>query len=549
MRALLPFIRLLFIEWRWLSLGAFLGLLTLLAGMGLLSLSGWFIAATAYAGLHMATAVAFNYFLPSGGVRLFSMTRIGGRYGDRVFTHEATFRILKHLRLWVYKHLEPLAPAHLLNFRGSELLNRLVSDVDAMDNLYIRVLTPIFLALIVALALLVFLLFINVALAWLVFAALLFSGVFVSVITLILGKKPGAAIQKSLSELRVKFVAQLQGMLELKIFHAYDSYSAVVTECSDNMIKQQARMSTIKGLATALMALLAGLTMWLALFFGVQYVHASLLNGALLALVVLGVMAAFEAVLPIPLAFQYLGKTITAAKRLLEIANATPAVSFPEKATDEVAGSAIAFADVSFAYAGRSPVFEKFNLNIKQGEKLGVVGPTGCGKTTLVHLLSRCWDPQQGEISIGGVDLKSLSEDELRAQMTVVSQRPYIFNESVRKNLLLAKPGATDEELFSALEKVQLADFIKTLPDGLSTLAGEFGVRLSGGQLRRLALARAVLYDAPIWILDEPTEGLDVVTREKVLAELEQLTAEKTVIIVSHRLADLRNVDRVLRLS
>lgn len=549
MKELWPFIKLMLSEWKWLALGSGLGLITLLSGIGLLSLSGWFIAASAFAGLGTASAMAFNYLLPSGGVRFFSLARILARYGERITTHEATFRILSRLRIWFYNKLEPLAPAHLLNYRSSDLLNRLVSDIDAMDNLYVRVITPIILALLVIVSILCYFSFFSVKLALFISACLLITGVSTPLLSNLLSSKAGQSLQETINKLRTQIIDFNQGLMELTIFAANDKQMKLMGKTQEKLLLLQNKIAQIKGLIIFLISLMLGGTIWVTVYLWIQDVHAGKLNGAILALLILGIMAAFEAILPIPLAFQYLGKTTHAAKRLLEIANSKPSVMFVPETKAQINDTAIHFDQISFAYSGHDCILKNFKLQISSGEKVGLVGPTGAGKSTLVHLLTRCWDPSQGEIKIGGANIKDLSEADLRQLITVISQKPYMFNTTIRANLMLAKPTADETEIWYALEKAQLANFVRELPEGLETWIGEYGVFLSGGQLRRLAIARAILHDSPIWILDEPTEGLDNITRREVLLQLKELMQEKTVMMISHRRSDLINMDRVINLK
>lgn len=549
MRALLPFIRLVLKYWLSMLLGALLGLVTLVSGIGLLSLSGWFIASAGFAGLSAATAIAFNYLLPSGGVRFFSLTRIAGRYGERLVTHEATFKILSRLRVWVYEHVEPLAPAHLLQYRSGGLLNRLIHDVDALDNLYIRALTPTLLAIFVSVLMLFFLHFFNAQLAWIVFILFIATTILTPIIVFVLGKKPGKNLQRLIANLRIALVAYLQGIKTFLLFGADQKKLDEIDQLSHQLINTQAKMALIKGFASAFMTAITGMTIFVALYIGVGITHRGAMNGANLALISLAILTAFEAILPITQAFQYLGKTIAAAKRLLTIAQAQPAVKFVTKSKTSLADASITFREVSFAYDQRKPVFHQFNLTIQAGEKVAIVGPTGAGKSTLIHLLSRVFDPQQGSVSIGQVDIRKLSETDLRRSMSIISQNPYIFNDTIRNNLLLANPKASDEQLFQALKKVKLYDDVVNLPDGLNTWLGEAGERFSGGQIRRLAVARAILHHAPIWVFDEPTESLDHLTQIQLLDELVPLMKLKTVLIVSHRHADLFYVNRLIRLA
>jgi ATP-binding cassette subfamily C protein CydC len=266
-----------------------------------------------------------------------------------------------------------------------------------------------------------------------------------------------------------------------------------------------------------------------------------------LALVALAVLGAFDAVAMLPAAYQYLGRTREAGRRLMEITNTPPAVRFADASPELPLRCAVAFEAVHFRYRPADPpALAALTFRVEPGERVAVVGRTGAGKSTLAHLLVRFWDPGQGCVRIGGRDIRTLAEGDLRRLVTVVSQQPHIFNASIRDNLRIAAPEAAEGDLQAALAAVQLDAFTASLSDGLDTWVGEAGRRLSGGQARRLALARAVLHDGPVWVLDEPTEGLDRVTEARTLQRLFSLTSGRTVLLITHRLVDLDRMDRIL---
>jgi ABC-type multidrug transport system fused ATPase/permease subunit len=291
-----------------------------------------------------------------------------------------------------------------------------------------------------------------------------------------------------------------------------------------------------------------------------------------LALLVLAVMSSFEAVLPLPQAFQYLENSLEAARHLFEIVDATPAVvDHPglgdspgpdsEPATNLESQSSestphrpltydLRLEEVSFAYSSGGPlVLDRISFDLPQGMRLAIVGPSGAGKTTLVRLLLRFWDYPTGQILLGGRQLRDYRQEEVRQMIAVVSQDTHLFNTTVRENLLLARPEAGQAELVEAARQAQIHDFIQSLPQGYDTWIGELGLRLSGGQRQRLAIARAILKDAPILILDEPTANLDALTEQGVMTALQGLMAGRTSLIITHRLVGLHAVDEVLVLE
>jgi ATP-binding cassette subfamily C protein CydC len=300
----------------------------------------------------------------------------------------------------------------------------------------------------------------------------------------------------------------------------------------------------------ALITMIAGLAVLTALFLAVNKVRLELLDGANLALIALAILACFEAVLPLPTAYQYLGRTRAAGRRLLEIVETEPEIAYPETTATLSSHPDVTFENICFRYKEIDPwALENINIKIAAGQRIAIIGETGCGKSTLIHLLVRFWNPTRGCIRLADHDIRNFSEAELRRTISVVSQQPHMFNTTLRENLQMADPGADNDELFAALESAGLKEFVNSLPDGLNTWVGEAGRRLSGGQARRLALARAMLHDAPVWVFDEPTEGLDTLTEHQFMQELKRKTGDRTLLLITHRLSDLHWMDNIVMLE
>ncbi|MDH0346807.1 MULTISPECIES: heme ABC transporter ATP-binding protein/permease CydC [Aeromonas] len=548
MTDLLPFLRLYRQHWLSLSIGLLLALVTLAAGMGLLSLSGWFLSAAAVAGLTAATRDHFNYMTPAGGVRFFSIIRTAGRWGERVVSHDATFRVLTRLRVWFWQKLSPLSTGALAGFRQADLLNRLVADIDAMDHVYLRLVTPIGAALLSTAGLVLFLSFFDSELALTLGAILLFGMIALPLVFYFLGRKPGQALIAEKSSLRTRLVDYLDGQAELQMFAAAPRARDELQQAEQALIQAQARMARVSGLANGSVQLLSGWTLTLMLWLAGHGV-AGAAPDPITALMVFATLASFEALMPLAGAFQHLSTSLTSARRLNEILQEAKA---PEWGNEErhAQQGALQISDLYFSYPGNpQPVLRGCTLQLQAGEKLALLGQTGCGKSTLMGLLTREWHPQAGKILLDGKPLTDYSEGALRASLSVVSQRVHLFADTLRGNLKLAAPHASDEQLVQVLTQVGLANLLEDdnghSDSGLDAWLGDGGRPLSGGERRRIGIARALLHDAPLWLLDEPTEGLDSQTEREIMELLFRLGADRTLLLISHRLLGLEQMDRI----
>ena len=531
----------------WLAGGIALNVVVILSNVALLALSGWFITAMALAGLGVAP---IEYFAPAAAIRGLALLRTGGRYGERLVTHEATFRLLAALRSWFFAALEPLAPARLQHHRGGDLLSRIRSDIDSLDNLYLRVVAPTAAAVISGLLLVGFLALFSGAAALLLAACLIGAGAILPLLARRLGREPGGRVVAIRAELRSAMSDTVHGLGELMVDGAIERREAEIAALGRSLATEQRRQALLGIVATALSGLVAALALWGALALAIPLVGRGALSGPELAMIAFLVMAGFEAVAPLPAAFQALGETLAAARRIFELVDAEPEVAEPLHEAPAPHRFDIRIRGLRMRYPDSEHwALDGVDLDLPQGSRLGIVGASGSGKTSLLHVLLRFWDHQAGEVTIGGVRLSSLGGETVRALCSVVAQQTHLFNTSIRENLLLARPGASDAELHEALCQANLGAEIEALPDGLSTVVGENGARFSGGQARRLAIARALLKDAPILLLDEPTEGLDPVSERAVLDGLRTLMQGRTTLLITHRPQALDDMDAVLRLD
>ncbi|MDY0848483.1 cysteine/glutathione ABC transporter ATP-binding protein/permease CydC [Klebsiella aerogenes] len=543
MRALLPYLA-LYKRHKWLlTLGVVLAIVTLLASIGLLTLSGWFLSASAVVGV--AGIYSFNYMLPAAGVRGAAIIRTAGRYFERLVSHDATFRVLQHLRVATFSKLLPLSPAGLARFRQGELLNRIVADVDTLDHLYLRVISPLVGALVVILVVTIGLSVLDVTLA------LTLGGIMLATLLLLpplfyrAGKPTGEQITQLRGQYRQQLTSWLQGQAELMLFNASDRYRKQMEKTEQRWQEAQRRQAELTALSQALMLLIGGIAVIAMLWMASDGVGGNSQPGALIALFVFCALAAFEALAPVTGAFQHLGQVIASARRITQITEQQPEVTFSQQAPQSISRVALTLDEVTFRYPQQStPALNDISLQVAAGEHIAILGRTGCGKSTLLQLLTRAWDPASGQIQLNGQPLSELSETTLRQAMSVVPQRVHLFSATLRDNLLLAAPQASDGELSDTLKRVGLD---KLLEDGgLNSWLGEGGRQLSGGELRRLAIARALLHNAPLMLLDEPTEGLDATTESQILDLLSEVMRDKTVLMVTHRLRGLARFNQII---
>lgn len=543
MRALLPFIRL----FRFAKLPLILGLLLMILGLGssmaLLTVSGWFLAATAIAGL----GTLFNFFYPSASVRGLAIGRTVARYFEKLVTHDATFRILAKLRVQVFSKIIPLSPAVLNRYRNSDLLNRLVSDVDTLDSLYLRLLAPFFSAVFVITAMSIGLSFINAPLALGLGAFLLLLLIAIPTIFYRLGQQFGERLIQARAAYRTQFLEFIQAQAELLLFNAEDQLKAKMVTIEKNWQADQDKEAKLSGFSTALVMFLNGLLVCGMLWFSSQADFGDdEYRMAFIALFTFAALAAVEIIMPLGAAFLHIGQVIAAANRVTEIVEQKPLVEFNDNVKFEEKVNLISAKDLSFAYPEQEdPVLKNLTLDLHQGQKIAILGKTGSGKSTLLQLLVRNYDTNQGELLLAEKPISAYSENTLRNQMCFLTQRVHVFSDTLRQNLQFARlEKISDEKMTEVLNQVGLGKLLEQ-EQGLNLWLGDGGRPLSGGEQRRLGLARILLNNAPILLLDEPTEGLDRETERRILRLILQHAENKTLIMVTHRLTAIEQFDKI----
>ncbi|MCT8812701.1 cysteine/glutathione ABC transporter ATP-binding protein/permease CydC [Glaesserella parasuis] len=549
MRSLFPFLALYKTHFGRLTLGIILAITSLTASIGLLSLSGWFLAASALVG----SSLLFNFFYPSSGVRGLAIGRTISRYFERLVTHDATFRVLANLRIAVFSKLIPLSPAGLNRYRHSELLNRLVADVDTLDTLYLNLLSPFISAIMVILFMGIGLSFVSPLLAWVICGTLVALLLIFPTLFYHLGRKLGKIAIQSRATYRSQFIEWIQLNGEFLLFGVLSKATDRLKQTEQQWLRAQSHESQLGGLSNALLMFINGILVTAVIYLSATAINVPQADNpeALIALVVFCVLASLEILMPIGMAFLHLGQVIEAAERISEITAQQPTVQFNGTAQwkqTEANQPLISFNQVSFSYSPEhEQVLNHISFEIKKGERIAILGKTGSGKSTIFQLLTRNYDATSGEILLNGCNIKDYPEKTLRQQIAVLSQRVHIFSNTLRENLRFGNPQATDEALSEALAKVNLSYLLEE--QGLDLWLGEGGRPLSGGEQRRLGLARLLLSSADILLLDEATEGLDRDTEQQILKQILSHTQGKTLLMITHRLNGLEQFDRVYRIA
>ncbi len=527
-------------NWGRVALSVIIGAGTIGSSISLMGTSAWMLSTAA---LHPSVA---DLGVSVVGVRFFGIARGVFRYLERLVSHDVTFRLLSRLRVWFYEKLEPLAPARLMEFHAGDLLARIIGDVETLENFYVRVVSPPLTAILVGLFTAIFLASFHPMLASAFLIFFLSLGLFLPILAQVTSRKAAEQMIRLRSDLHTQLVDGIQGMADLL---AYGRAAERLTQISTTGIvygNAQRRMARVIGIHAGLSTLLTNLGLWTILFLCIPLVNTGELAGPMLASLALLTFASFEAVTPLPLAAQMWNSSREAARRLFEVVDTEPVVKDTDQISN-IASSNIEFSNLSFTYPNQAiPALRDVTFDLQPLTSIAIVGPSGAGKSTLASLLLRFWEYESGEIRLGAESLKMYDQDQVRARIGLVSQNTYFFNTTIYENLRFARRRVTREEVEAAAQAAQIHDFIISLPKGYDTMIGEQGLRLSAGERQRLAIARVLIKDAPILILDEPTANLDPLTEKHVLDTLFDVMKQKTSLLITHRLIGLENVGQIL---
>lgn len=528
----------------WMILAAVIGFFTVGSGIGLMMTSAYLIAKAA-----IETPI-YQLQVAIVGVRFFGIVRGVFRYLERYISHEVTFRLLAKFRVWFFQSLIPLVPSKTSDLSSGDLLTRSIEDIENLEHIFVRVISPVLVFVGVALLMFFLLLMFGINYAVVFVFIFLASAVSIPLLTFLLSKKLGEKIVLLKSKLKDFSIDGISGIQELIVFGQREKWLIEFHGIQNDLILAEKRMNRIMAFHEGLSGFAMNITVAAMLFIAIPDVTVGKLNGVYLTVITIGIMASFEIITQIPLAFQYLTKSVEAGNRLFEIADKEVEVvktNLLEKI--QLDDFNITVNEASFSYENEINTLSNVSFSIKKNKKTAIVGASGSGKSTIVNLLTRLWKYDNGEISIGNLSYDKLDEEQIRNFISVVPQKVHLFTGTVKDNLAIAKQDSTDQELFNALELVDMKKTIENLPEKLNTNIGEYGKKLSGGEAKRLSIARALLRNSPILVFDEINSHVDAITERKILAAIKNISPDKGILFITHRIVGMEMFDEILVLS
>ncbi len=531
----------------WIVVSILVSLVATLANVVLMAVSGWFVTAMAVAGL---ASGSMNYFTPAAIIRALAILRTGGRWLDRVIGHEATFRLIAATRVWLFARLERIAPGGLGTLRSGDVAARLKGDIDRLELVFLRLIAPLAVAVLSGVVAIAVLASFGADLAGALAVALAVGGLALPTFAARQARDSGRRVSAISAEIRTELVDDLDGLSPLLLTGDARRRVEALDRRHGDLVAEEARLARWSGGGQAGVGLAADLAVVAVLVIGIPLVADGRLAGPNLTLATLLALSVFEAFVGVPAALTGLAATLASARRIFALADRAPTITDTEHPRDLPTGFDLTFDGVELRYPDATrPALTDLDLTIPEGTHVAIVGASGAGKSSLVDLLVRFVAPTRGEIRFGGVPLGDLSTEALRSRFAVVSQDPHLFSTTIEDNLRLARPDASELDLRDALDAAQLASTVAAMPLGVATPIVTAGTRLSGGEARRLAVARALLSRAPILILDEPTEGLDPATARRLLDAILDRARGRTVILLTHHHVALERMEVIVTLD
>ena len=538
-----PFFRLLKIaldyKW-WMILASLIGFFTIGSSVGLMMTSAYIIAKAA---LHPSIA---ELQVAIVGVRFFGISRGIFRYAERYISHEVTFKLLAKFRVWFFKSIEPLVPSGVSKYKSGDLLTRSVADVENLEHIFVRVISPPIVALFILILMWFLFGIFSFSFSLIILFFFILGGIGVPLLTHFLSKNIGTKLVKLNTELNEIAIDCTQGISELLVFGRYKKWQNEYNTLNSDYINLQKKMASISGLHESLIGLTMNLAVIAILYIAIPFVNTGIMDGVYLSVLVIGTMAAFEAVLPLPTAVQFLEQSLKSAGRLFEITDEKPEIQNDNPQNLNVSDYSIRINDLHFGYNPSAPIYKGLTFDIPEKNFVALVGASGAGKSTLINLLLRFWNYNSGKIFLGNNEITGFNQEQISKYFAAVPQDTYLFNLPIEENIKLADPSASEQRVIEAAKMADLDYFINSLPNKYQEWVGEQGLKMSGGERQRVAIARAILKDAPIMIFDEPTSDLDALTERKILNTIYKLSEDKTVLLITHRLVGLDKADKIL---
>ena len=529
----------------WQSLFAILlGIITTISGMGLIATSMYLISFAALQPSISELQVAII------GVRFFGLTRSVFRYLERISSHSVNLRMVSSLRVWFYERIERLVPSRTTNLQSGELTTRVMQDVEVLDQFFIRVVAPPLIAIVIIIVLSVFIASINFRLGWITFFSMTGLGLIIFLSSTVIHKKMLGNFSTSREKLYAFMTNLVEGIADIRINGKADIFQHLFDHRVNGFTEVQNKSILANAFLNALIPFASGLGMLIVFVSAARLTQIQLIDPKLVGVTALLVMAGYEVFQSFPQLGSNLVRSEQAVTRLFEIVDQVPDIINPDLPQTINHFHSLDIEHLCFHYPGSNQlVLNEFSLHLIAGKKIALVGPSGAGKTSLKNILLRFWEYSSGSININGIDLRNLSQSDIRNIIRSSSQKPYFFPASILENLRLARPDATREEMVEALNASQCMEWVSALPSGLDTFIGNRGMLLSEGQRQRLDIARTLISGSDLLILDEPFAGIDPITERALNRSVLNATGEKTLLLITHHLADLEMYDEILFLS